>query len=712
MPRYPCPNPSRRPAPHAILDFREPGVPAGGLAFTEPVEVIAAERLDEVRPAIEAVERAAARGLHAVGFIAYEAAAAFDPALVTHSRGALPLAWFGVFRRPIPAGRAADAREDSPGEGRPAAAPVRGGEPVRGGVPVREGIREREVVPVPAVVPVPGAAPIAAASPAACADAPFRLSAWSPNITRARYDADIATIREAIGRGETYQVNHTLRLRARFEGDATAFWRRLRAAQGDGFGAYLDTGRHRILSASPELFFRRDGERVVARPMKGTARRGRWLEEDAAAARALAASEKDRAENLMIVDLLRNDLGRVARFGSVRVPRLFDIERYPTVFQMTSTVEADVSRDVPLATLLGALFPCGSVTGAPKVATMRLIAALEDEPRGVYCGAIGWVRPGGDCVFSVAIRTVHLDAATGVAEYGVGGGITWDSTPDGEYDEALAKAAVLTRATPAFELIETLRLERGRYVRLDRHLDRLAASAKYFGWPDLRDAVRAALERHAEERGGLAEGGGHGGSAGPAYRVRVVVDSTAGVRIESEPFPVAPSAAREGPDVVVGGSADPLRRPAVATARCAGEAATAPVAGAPWPDPAPVTVASRPVSRRDPFRYHKTTHRAAIDALRAERTDVFDVLLYNEDGELTEFTRGNLVVALDGRLWTPPRECGLLAGAFRAELLERGRIQERVLRPADLDRADAVWFINSLREWVAVRVVDRGPAGV
>ena len=595
-------------APFAILEFPGPDVPPGGLVFADPVEVIVAERLEEVRPVLDAVERAAARGVHAVGFVAYEAAPAFDPTLVTCPPGALPLAWFAVFR---------------------AAEPAHGA----GG-------------------------------------APLTLPPWEPNISRQRYDAAIAAIREAIARGETYQVNHTLRLRATFEGDATSFYRRLRAAQGAGYGAYLDTGRHRIVSASPELFFSRRGTRVTTRPMKGTRPRGRWLEEDEAAARALAASVKDRAENLMIVDLLRNDLGRVARFGTVRVPRLFDVERYPTVWQMTSTIEADVPEGTSLATLFAALFPCGSVTGAPKVATMRLIAALEEAPRGVYCGAIGWVRPGGDCVFNVAIRTVHIDAATGRAEYGVGGGITWDSTPEGEYAEALAKAAVLTHETPAFELIETLRLEDGRYARLERHLARLAASARYFGWPDPTDSARAALEAYAT---GLARGGG----AGTVHRVRLLVGAGGDARVEGRPL---------DDEVAVGQASAPSD--------------TGPVAA-----PAlPVAIASRPVSRRDRFRFHKTTRRECLDALRAERPNAFDALLYNEEGEFTEFTRGNLVVALDGALWTPPRDCGLLAGVLRDECIERGEIRERVIHREDLERADAVWFINSLRGWVPVRV--------
>lgn len=592
------------PGPWLRLDFAPPGFTAP-LVFRDPEEVVSAWSVEEVGPALAAVQVATDAGLWAAGFVAYEAAPAFDPAMaVRPSPGGLPLVWFGLFAAPEPTSDDPDwnvAAEAGTGVG-----------------------------PLPA---------------------------WSPSTSRARYDAAIAEIRAAIARGDTYQVNHTLRLRgpwpARTRAEDLAHYRRLRRAQQAGYAAYLDLGAHRIVSVSPELFFRRDGTRVTTRPMKGTAPRGRWPEEDAARAAALVASEKDRAENVMVVDLLRNDLGRLAVPGTVEVPQLCALERYPTVWQLTSTVTADVPAATGLPELLGALFPCGSVTGAPKIATMREIATLEDDPRQVYCGTIGLVAPGGAAAFSVAIRTVLVDTATGTAEYGVGGGITWDSRTADEYAELLAKAAVLAAEAPAFALLETLRLEEGRYHLLERHLDRLRGSAGWFGRPDpsvaVSDALDAVARRHAAGR----------------WRVRLLVDEDGSVRTEAHALEPDRSA--------------PVR----------------------------VLLGREPVSSADVFLQHKTTHRVAYAPGRrqlAEHPGAYDVLLHNERGELTEATTANLVLELDGRLCTPPRTSGLLGGVERAEALATGRIEERVLVPADLGRAGRIWLLNGVRGWVPAEV--------
>lgn len=572
--------------PAAVLDFPDDCREAGRAFFTNPVEVVSAHTLEEVRPALRRVERAAAEGLYAVGFVAYEAAPAFDRALVVKQHPTdLPLLWFGLF--------------ESPSEIQPAA-----GE--------------------------------------------FQVSEWAPSTNRVEYERNVEAVREAIARGDTYQVNYTVRLRAQFEGDDFAFYERLRAAQSMRFGAYVNAGRFRVLSASPELFFRRKGRRVETRPMKGTAARGRWKEEDEAAAARLRASEKERAENLMIVDLLRNDLGRVAETGAVRVEELFRVERYPTVWQMTSTVAATLREGVTLDELFAALFPCGSVTGAPKVSTSRFIAALEDSPRGVYCGAVGFVAPGGDAAFNVAIRTVVVDKETGRAVYGTGGGVTWDSTPGGEYTEALAKAKLLTEDAPDFELLETMRLDGSGYYLLEEHLARLEASAEYFDIPLNVADVREALARRARE-----EGDG-------ARRVRLLVSRDGRVRVESAPLAELPRG--------------PLR----------------------------VALALTPLKKSDRFLCHKTTNRVQYETRRAEVPGVFDALLWNEEGELTEFTNGNVVVELEGKCWTPPRACGLLAGTFRAELLRRGEVAERVLTKDDLARSTRVWFVNGVRGRVEV----------
>lgn len=438
-------------------------------AFRDPCRVLIAKTPADVRGVLDEVDRASHAGLYCVGFVTYEAAPAFDRALTVRPRdsAALPCACFALF----------DA-----------------------------------VHPVPAADLVP---------PAPAAPTPPTAASWSPDVTTTEYHSAVGAIRSGIGRGDAYQVNYTFRLHASGIDAPTLFRRVLRSRP--AYAACLDLGDTIIVSASPELFFQRSGTRVVMRPMKGTAPRGRWLEEDDARAAALASSEKERAENLMIVDLVRNDLGRVAQIGSVRATRLCEVDRNPaaTVLQMTSTVEANLRPDVGTFELFAALFPCGSVTGAPKIAAMRQIARLERSPRGIYCGAIGYVAPDGDATFSVAIRTATIRGDR--AEYGVGGGITWDSSVTAEYDEAISKSRVLVHESPTFELIETMRLAHGRYVRRERHVQRLARSARYFGWTDPTERVTRALDDFARH------------TAAP-MRVRLQVAPN-GLHVELAPFP-------------------------------------------------------------------------------------------------------------------------------------------------------------------------------
>lgn len=588
--------------PYVLLDFADPATAPSATTrelslFRDPVEVIAARELAEVRPALRAAEHAASRGGHVVGFVAYEAAPALDDAMhALRSTGGW-LAWFGVFGAPA-------------------------------------NIAESSLVDNDASDPSP---------------------VWIPDTSQAEHGDAVRRIRDAIADGDVYQVNHTIRLKASIMADLPRYWLRLRRAQSASFAAYVDLGDRALLSVSPELFFRRDGSRVHTRPMKGTAPRGRWLEEDEARAATLAGSEKERAENVMIVDLLRNDLGRVCVPGSVEVSSLFAIERYPTVLQMTSTVEGTVRPDVGLEMLFEALFPCGSVTGAPKIAATRAIADLEGSPRGVYCGTIGYLPPAGRgaTVFNVAIRTIDADRTTGVMTYGAGGGVTWDSIASDEYDEALRKAAVLDTERPPIELLETMRLEDGRITRYERHLARIDGSARWFGFRSPLVAARAALQEatRAHARG--------------RWRLRLLAAADGTVRTEATPL------------------SDELESTVHR-----------------------ITLAKKPVSRHDPFLFHKTTHRVVYESRRADDPDAFDVLLWNEEEELTEFTIGNLVVELGGDRVTPPRDCGLLAGTFRAELLEAGVIRERVVHREDLDAATAIWLVNSVREWVRVRVGD------
>ena len=327
-------------------------------------------------------------------------------------------------------------------------------------------------------------------------------TAWTPRVSRDDYDRAVARIRELIAAGDTYQVNYSFPLTTSFNDDPYTWYRSLCIAQGAPYSAYLDLGRYKVLCLSPELFFERRGDHVITKPMKGTIRRGRWLDEDQKLATQLQQSTKDRAENVMIVDLLRNDLGKVSVPGSVRVSSLFDVERFETVWQMTSTVESTLRDGTSLVDLMTALFPCGSITGAPKIRTMEIIRELEPFPRGAYTGAIGFIQPGGDCIFNVAIRTVVVDTEMDLATFGVGGGVTIDSTAEREYEECLVKSKFLHASAEEFQLFESILLEDGEYFLLAEHLERMRKSAEFFGFVP---PINADFERIAAEnpRGSL-----------------------------------------------------------------------------------------------------------------------------------------------------------------------------------------------------------------
>lgn len=585
-----------------MIDARFDDLVAGAeraFRLVEPVGVIEARRVGEVAGVIEAAESAAARGLWAAGFVAYEAAPGLDPELSVRVRAPddafaeMPLVWFALFER----------KQD-----------------------------------LPALEPGPADPPLVDAT----------AWPWRPSVDRPTYDAAIARIRELIAAGHTYQVNHTIRLRALIRGDERGLYRDLCLAQRGGYGAYLDLGRYRVLSASPELFFRIDDERVTTRPMKGTAPRGRWLAEDEEALTALLASTKDRAENTMIVDLLRNDLGRICRPGTVVVERMLEAERYETVWQLTSTIAGDLMPEASVVDTFRALFPSGSVTGAPKVRTTRIIADLEDSARGPYCGSIGYMAPPGSeeprANFNVAIRTVVLDAQTGTAEFGVGGGITFDSSAAGEYGELVAKSKVLTAARPAFGLFETLlHVPDEGFRHLEQHLERMASSATYFGFRFDPEAAVAELKARVADR------------AAPGV-VRITLERDGTLRTDARDLP--------------------------------------PNAGA-----VPVALDEDPVDPSDVWLFHKTTRRLPYERRRSKRPDVDDVLLVNDRGEVTEATISNVAVKLEGAWVTPPVGSGLLPGTYRAVLLRDGELAERPVTVQELRTADELALISSVRGW-------------
>jgi para-aminobenzoate synthetase/4-amino-4-deoxychorismate lyase len=621
----------------ATILMQDGGEGGGWLRFRRPRRLLIATRADEVWPLLDAVERAVEGGLAAAGFLTYEAAAGLDPACRTHSPGRLPLAWFAL----------CEAVESA--------------------------------TTLDAVAAARGSARAGGSGGPGAPEALVAAGSWSPSIDRARHDAALHRIRRHLADGDTYQVNFTHRLRAPFDGDPLDLFLRLARGQRSPsavHAAFIETPSFAICSASPELFFALDGERLVSRPMKGTSRRGLTYEEDAALARALVGSPKERAENVMITDMVRNDLGRIARHGSVRVEGLFEVERFPTVLQLTSTVSCRTA--APLAAILAALFPCASITGAPKVRTMEIIRDLECSPRGIYTGCIGYLRPGRRAHFSVAIRTVHVDRATARAEYGVGGGIVWDSRPTPEYQECRVKAAVLqalaTPPPPRFRLLETLRWEsRGGYWLLDQHLERLRRSATYFDFALDTTGVRERLIAVAAE---LAA------HTCDAARVRLLVSERGRIDVTWSPLAGPPGPAAAAPD-------PPGRRPQAALR---------------------VALAPEPVRADDRFLYHKTTHRAVYERARAAVPGVDDVLLWNEQGEVTESTIANLIVERHGRRLTPPVRCGLLPGTMRAWLLERGAIEEAPVRREELELADRLFLVNAVRGWMPCRLVGRAAA--
>jgi para-aminobenzoate synthetase/4-amino-4-deoxychorismate lyase len=569
------------------------------LHFCDLREIVQTARLDEVRQCLDAIERKVeTEGLHAVGFVAYEAAPAFDRALrVDPAKNGL-LIWFGLFAPPV----------------------------VLNQLP---------------------AAP----------DSSFIMNAWKPSITQSDYEAHVDAIRQAIASGETYQVNYTFRLRQVLAAGqsasdyATELFARLATAQPSPYAALIDAENFVICSASPELFFQLDGADIATQPMKGTASRGLSYAQDLAAARELAASEKNRAENAMIVDMMRNDLGRIAEVGSVRVDELFRVDRYPTLWQMTSRITARTTAS--LAEIFAALFPCASVTGAPKASAMRIIARSETAPRHVYTGSIGHIAPRRKAIFNVAIRTIVLSKHKPLAEYGVGGGVVWDSTPRGEYRECLLKAAILTAPSiPEFSLLETMLHEPGKgYYLLDYHLRRIGESAEYFNFaPPL--TARSALADFA-------------------------------TTLSNDPQRVRLLASRDG--------------------QCTCEAR--PLAADELPDPILLELAAEPIDAGDPFLYHKTTHREVYAKALAGCRAGHDALLYNARREVTETSRANVVARIGQHLYTPPVACGLLPGTFRQRLLDEGTITERIITLDMLAECEELFVINSVRRWGRATII-------
>jgi para-aminobenzoate synthetase/4-amino-4-deoxychorismate lyase len=562
------------PAPFILLDdARGKGA---GLLYRHPVRIIEARAQDQVKPALRLLKEAAAKGLHAAGFLAYEAGHALEARLepISIAAGAEdpPLLWFGLF-------------EDV-----------------------------QQVGDVPSLLPDPN-------------------SAWTgparPLIEREAYEASIARVKEHIAAGNIYQANLAFPAEVPTVGHPLAIYADVRRRAKAGHGAVVFTSEHWLLSFSPELFFTLDQGQVTARPMKGTAVRRQDPRQDAAEAHALRADPKQRAENLMIVDLLRNDLSRVSRPGTVKVPSLFAVESYPTVHQMTSTVTSELEEGLGAVDIIEAIFPCGSITGAPKVRAMEIIADEEGRPRGTYTGSIGSIGRGGDASFNVAIRTLAIKAGESRALMGLGSGIVADSRAEEEWRECLAKGAFVSDPDRSFDLIETMRFDpRDGIADVDRHLARLKRSAEAFGFPfdrhGARNEIQAATFHLREVR-----------------KVRLLLSRRGSLAIEVRPCAPAPE-----------------RTVAVA-------------------------VAPLPVSSDDFRLRHKTSDRAFYDEAR-ERSGTFELVFEDEAGFLTEGSFTNIFVPQGGKLRTPPASRGLLPGILRERLIASGEAEESDLVAADL----------------------------
>jgi para-aminobenzoate synthetase/4-amino-4-deoxychorismate lyase len=600
-------------SPYVLLDdsLTPGGVNAArtSLLYEAPERIVVANAPHEVEAGLDAVSQGLAQGLEAAGFFSYELGYCLEPKLagLLPLNRRQPLFWIGLFGAP----------------------------------------RRFDEAETRAWLQANGA------------DGSATFSDLQLSWTRDEYAAAFERVQDYIAAGDVYQINLTLKYLFAFAGDPVALYAALRRKQRVAYGALIGAPDFHVLSLSPELFFRRQGKAIAARPMKGTAPRGRTSAEDARLKTWLAMDEKQRAENLMIVDLLRNDLGRIAKIGSVEVTDLFTVETYRSVHQMTSGITAELRGDTGLKDMLRALFPCGSVTGAPKVRAMEIIRELEAGPRGIYTGAIGRIAPNGDAQFNVAIRTVVIDKDGG--EMGIGSGIVADSKMDAEFEECLLKALFLTKANAPFELIETIRYEPAAgFHLLERHLARLKSSAAHFGYPFDRDAVLAAFEAETARL------------SSPVHMVRLLLAEDGKLTVTSTPIEL-------------------------------------PADGTVWR----FVISDQRVDEKDPLFFHKTTRREFYDRELVRQKSLApcdEVVFLNSKGELTEGTRTSLFLEQGGRLFTPVLACGLLPGTLREELIDlpRAAASEAVLTLADLQRAERIYLGNSVRGLIRAEPVGLG----
>ncbi|MEW6061003.1 MAG: aminodeoxychorismate synthase component I [Bacteroidota bacterium] len=583
--------------PNTILleSSRRDALNRNNYLFHSPTDVLTVHSLKDVPTAFDAIERHLAQGKWIAGYVGYESGYHFENIVRDFdNRTSLPLMWLGVYDPPL-------------------------------------------IVPQEFLE-------IELSSPNATIFNP-RLS-----ISVSTYFHTIDRLKKYILNGDTYQINFTDRFEFIFSGDEFELYLLLRQKQHVPFSAFLNLNDVHILSFSPELFFRQNNEVLTVKPMKGTCHRGRTIKEDDELAEWLHNDEKNRSENLMIVDLLRNDLGRICTSGSVRVKELFAVERYETVLQMTSTIEGMLQNEISYYDIFKALFPCGSVTGAPKIRTMQIINETERHQRGVYCGAIGFIAPEKEATFSVAIRTVVLHNSKGTL--GVGSGIVYDSDPAQEYEECALKAEFLLKDQERFEIFETM-LWKERFLFLEQHLERMRQSAEYFFFTFNKEKILDMLKN--AERTFQKE---------KEYRVRLSLSRSTIPHLDIA-------------EVI------------------------------PFHDSPVIKIAPEHTDSNNRFFYHKTTYRPLYNKYRqlALQDRIADYIFLNEREEVTEGTITNIFVETNGKLFTPPISCGLLAGIYRNHILEtRRQATERILTLNDLKTARHLYLCNSIRGWQHVRL--------
>ncbi|MHC4025701.1 aminodeoxychorismate synthase component I [Streptococcus sp. KHUD_018] len=566
-----------------VIDFRALGE---RYTFTQPIKELKTRDLAEVADLLAQVERYQEQGYYVVGYVSYEAAPAFEEKLAVHKAPLLGeyLLYFTVH----------DGVETSP-------------------IPLTY-----EEVDLP--------------------------SNWQEVTSAEDYEKAIALIHHHLRQGDTYQVNYTVQLKQDLSANPFDIYNRMVVEQEAGYNAYIEHDEMAVISMSPELFFEQNDRELTTRPMKGTTQRGVTDDEDLKEAAWLEQDPKNCSENMMIVDLLRNDMNRISEVGSERVERLCQVEQYSTVWQMTSTIKSQLREDVDLVAIFRSLFPCGSITGAPKIATMEIIKDLEPHPRGVYCGTIGILLPNGRRIFNVAIRTIQLHQ--GKAIYGVGGGITWDSTWESEYREVHQKAAVLYRKQARFQLISTGKISQKQLLFEDQHLERLTKASRYFAYPFDPEDLRQRIEEECQACDSHQD-----------YRLRITLNKSGELELSRQVLtPLSPTFCK--------------------AKLCLQEA-----------------------DLNQSFTYFKTTHRPHLSLGEQEK------IYHNKSGELLETSIGNLVLKIAGKFYTPPIRLGILPGIYRQHLLETGQVEEKVLTLADLNQAETIYGCNAVRGLYELEVI-------